>query len=394
MTKVRHRGRWTLADRDASVYQYLPVDVPPGAAGLTVTLQFDRGPAVLDLGLIDPERFRGWSGGERDRIAVARDTATPGYLPGELPAGEWSVLLGLHRIPPGGIEYEVSAETGPIALEPLPAPPPRPERPPLRNLPAAQGRRWLAGDLHAHTVYSDGSLTIGELACLARSRGLDFLAVTDHNSPSHHPHLPAAADHAGIILLPGQEVTTDTGHANCLGDVGWIDFREPADSWLVAAEARGGLMSINHPLAGDCRWRRPIGRRPALAEVWHSSWDRLAPMPLAWWAGWGAGTPIGGSDFHRFDGRLPGRPTTWVEAEDELVLQALEAGRVAISAEPTGPILLRHHGELLAIEAEGTQLHGPEGTRATIRGDLVSFSAAEGPWWLTTADGRTVALSA
>ena len=391
---TRHRGHWTPADRSEAIYRYLPFDVPSDAAGVSVALDYDRARGVIDLGLVDAMGFRGWSGGARSRVSVAREQATPGYRPGELPAGTWSVMLGLHRVPADGLDYDVTAEVGPVAQEP-PAPAlTRPERPPPREIPATGGRRWLAGDLHAHTVHSDGALTIDQLASLARTRGLDFLAVTDHNTTSHHPALAEASARLGIVLVPGQEVTTDEGHANCFGDTGWIDFRMPSDAWLTSAEAGGGLLSINHPLGGDCRWRRPMSRRPPLAEVWHSSWDRAAPLPLAWWAGWGAGHAIGGSDFHRAgnDG-LPGQPTTWLEVEDEDVLGALAAGRIAISAEPTGALLIRRDGTLLALEADGAELNGPDGSRRRVTKDRESFSAEDGPWWLTGADGRCLALS-
>ena len=88
-------------------------------------------------------------------------------------------------------------------------------------------------------MHSDGALTVDELAALAAERGLDFLAVTDHNTVSHHPELPAVGRPHGITLVPGQEVTTDRGHANALRRIGWIDFRRPADDWLGAAERRG-----------------------------------------------------------------------------------------------------------------------------------------------------------
>lgn len=392
---TRHRGRWTPDDRAEAIYRYLPFDVPPDAAGLAITLECDQDLGVLDMGLFDPVRFRGWSGSERTRVSVAPDAATPGYLPGDLPVGTWSVLLSLHRVPADGLPFDVAVEVGPVAHEASPPPLPRPERPPRREVPAADGRRWLAGDLHAHSVHSDGDLSVDELASLARSRGLDFLAVTDHNTTSHHPSLAAESDRIGIILVPGQEVTTDEGHANCFGDTGWIDFRMPADAWLSGAEASGGLLSINHPLAGDCRWRKPTSQRPPLAEVWHSSWDRGAPLPLAWWAGWGGGRAIGGSDFHRLgDDGLPGQPTTWLEAEDEDVLGALAAGRIAISADPSGPLLVRHDGELLALDATGATLHGADGSRRSVPKDRESFSVDAGPWWLAGADGRCLSLSA
>ena len=67
-------------------------------------------------------------------------------------------------------------------------------------------------------MHSDGVLTVAELAALAAERGLDFIAVTDHNTVSHHAELAAAGRRYGITLLPGQEVTTDGGHAGALGD--------------------------------------------------------------------------------------------------------------------------------------------------------------------------------
>src|SRR5258705_377644 len=83
-------------------------------------------------------------------------------------------------------------------------------------------------------------LSLDELAALAAGNGLDYLAVTDHNTVSHHRFLPAASARYGIELLPGQEVTTSDGHANAFGDIGWIDFREPADSWVSEVARRGG----------------------------------------------------------------------------------------------------------------------------------------------------------
>ena len=156
------------------------------------------------------------------------------------------------------------------ASEPPRPNPPVPAKPRPRGLPAGAGLRWVAVDLHAHTLHSDGALTVAELAAEAVAAGLDALAVTDHNTVSHHAELAEVGRRYGIALIPGQEVTTEFGHANAFGDIGWVDFREPAANWVKTVRERGGLLSINHPLGGDCAWRHPLPEHPPLAEVWHS----------------------------------------------------------------------------------------------------------------------------
>ncbi|HET8642017.1 MAG TPA: CehA/McbA family metallohydrolase [Pseudonocardiaceae bacterium] len=407
MTEIVHSGRWTRDDRAAGMWPRLPFDVPAGRSGISVSLAYDdSGGAVVDLGCEGAAGWRGWSGGARRSFSIGAREATPGYLPGPLEPGEWYVVLGLHRIPPGGVGYEVRVSVGvtvkePRAVEPVPA-----ERPPRRDLPALPGTRWLACDFHSHTVHSDGTLTVPQLAVRAAARGLDVLAVTDHNTISHHAELAEASARYGVLLLPGQEVTTDTGHANAFGPIGWVDFREPASSWLAAVSRAGGLLSINHPLAADCGWLRPLHPRPPLAEVWHCTW--LEPTwngPLAWWRAAGLDTiPIGGSDFH-----VPGqhaelgRPVTWVAVPDggpspvDAVLDALRAGRTAVSADvadPGCPVLLRLGDELVAVDAEGALLMAPDGTRLPIRSARENVPAASGGHLLLSPDGAVLALSA
>jgi PHP domain len=400
--KIVHTGIWTRDDRAADPWPRLPFEVPPGSPGVTVELDVRDPDAVIDLGCAGADGWRGWSGGARTRYTITPTEATPGYLPGELETGAWHVVLGLHRVPPGGVDYTVTVTSG-GAVEPSSPWPPAPDRPPRRELPAPPGQRWVAADLHAHTVHSDGELTIAELAALAVSAGLDALAVTDHNTVSHHAHLAEIGRHYGVALIPGQEVTTDLGHANAFGDIGWVDFREPATSWVRTVAERGGLLSINHPLAADCAWRHPLEERPPLAEVWHSTWQ--APTwggPVAWWQAWGsATTPVGGSDLHHADrGVVLGSPTTWVavdraaETPEELVtavLDGLRAGRTAVSRDLHGPVLLPLEGELVALGAAGALVLG-DGERRPVRSESDTLSA--GGQVLCGHDGSVLALAA
>ena len=406
----------------ASPLHYLPVEVAPGTAALRVTLSYPRDcGAVLDLGCFGPAGFRGWSGGARSSFVISATGSTPGYLPGEVAAGLWQLAIGLYRVPAEGVGYEVTAETigsaeaagwlaGALADDGVvlaglagssgpPAVPVPLDRPGRRELPAAPGRRWLAGDLHAHTVHSDGAMTVPELAAHAVSRGLDFVAVTDHNTVSHHRELGPASAGYGVTLVPGQEVTTPRGHAGVLGDTGWIDFRTSADAWLDAAERGGGLMSVNHPFAGDVSWLHPMTRRPPLLEVWHWSWlDPTWTTPLSWWQAWDpSAIPVGGSDWHRAGSDSPlGTPTTWVECDDagvEGVLCGLRAGRVAISASRNGPVLLRHDGGFVAVGADGLLVADPEGPYRRVVGDVARLPGRPGYHRLLTPSGATVALT-
>lgn len=404
--EIIHEGRWTRDDRAGIPWPRLPFEVPPNCPAIEVELAVGHPDAVVDLGCEGAAGWRGWSGGARTRYAITPAAATPGYLPGEPEPGLWHVVVGLHRLPESGVDYTVTVRTGgrPEVEPTRPAPDP-PARPAPRALPAAAGTRWVAADLHAHTLHSDGELTVPELAARAVAAGLAALAVTDHNTTSHHAELAEVGRRYGIALIPGQEVTTEHGHANAFGDIGWVDFREPAPRWVETVAARGGLLSVNHPLAADCAWRHPLPVRPPLAEVWHSSW--LAPTwggPLAWWEAWGTDvTPIGGSDWHAPDGGTTlGRPTTWVAVDaaahgpDELgpaVLAGLAAGRTAVSAGRDGPVLLPVDGELVALGAAGALVLGG-GRRLAVRSDRDALPAGPGGQVLCGHGGEVLGLAA
>jgi len=51
-------------------------------------------------------------------------------------------------------------------------------------------------------------MTPANICGMAHIKGLDAIAVTDHNSARNLPYVKEAADYYGLILLPGIEVTT------------------------------------------------------------------------------------------------------------------------------------------------------------------------------------------
>lgn len=232
-------------------------------AGLLVVVEAPSSWRV-DVGLFDPSGFRGWSGSARRVVRVAGADTTPGYLPGEILPGTWRVRLAPHAIPAEGgrVELSVWADMragGATAQGPSPAVGHRLASPatgvPRPDLPAVDGRRYLRGDLHLHTVHSDGVLSVAELAAWAAARGLDFAAVADHNTVSHHAEVARLSGVGGVALLPAEEVTTDNGHAVVLGVPEWVDPGAGPQAWWAAAERWKGAMVLAHPMDGQLGWR-------------------------------------------------------------------------------------------------------------------------------------------
>lgn len=66
-------------------------------------------------------------------------------------------------------------------------------------------------DLHIHSCLSpcaDDDMTPANICGMAHLKGLQAIAVTDHNSARNLPYVKEAADYYHLILLPGLEITT------------------------------------------------------------------------------------------------------------------------------------------------------------------------------------------
>lgn len=102
-------------------------------------------------------------------------------------------------------------------------------------------------DLHVHTRYSlDSSITVKDLVIYSRLRGLDGVAVTDHDSFCRSRELRVIKD---LLIIPGAEVTTDQGHVlaintNTIVRSG-LSFAETVDEIHDA----DGLAILAHPTA-------------------------------------------------------------------------------------------------------------------------------------------------
>ena len=66
-------------------------------------------------------------------------------------------------------------------------------------------------DLHSHTTASDGSLSPSDLIARAVEKGVDVLAVTDHDGTEGLREATQAADAQGLTLIPGVEISVTWG---------------------------------------------------------------------------------------------------------------------------------------------------------------------------------------
>ncbi len=100
-------------------------------------------------------------------------------------------------------------------------------------------------DLHVHTWYSDSIGTIDEIIENAQKKGLDGLAITDHNTIDGVKEAITKAKN--LVIIPGQEVNTKQGEILALG----IGKRIPRDLQIFKAIDRihrqGGIAVIPHP---------------------------------------------------------------------------------------------------------------------------------------------------
>ena len=62
-------------------------------------------------------------------------------------------------------------------------------------------------DLHNHTIASDGEYTTTELVQKAQELGLRAVGVTDHDTLGGLDEALAAGEDAGIMVIPGVEVS-------------------------------------------------------------------------------------------------------------------------------------------------------------------------------------------
>lgn len=426
--------RGELSGADQHTYREVPFDVPPGTSRITVDVDYTgrEDKTVMDLGLLGPgpfeaqDGFRGWSGGSKHRFTVSATDATASFLPGAIQPGRWRLLFGIPNIRAASHATYTAKVWFSHEDEGF-----GPEH--GLTAPLATEERWYRGDLHMHSAHSDGGcLNLSRTAKVpcplfftvasAAKRGLDFIALSDHNTMSQVSELRELQPYFDtMLLIPAREITTFEGHANLFGVSRTVDFRvgsKAVPDWnaLLADVARAhGVISINHPNRPNdetcmgCGFtpKSPVDMRgfQAIEAVNGTDTERPETGIPFWEKQLNAGlriTAIGGSDSHigtddprdAFAGTI-GTPTTVVHAKElsmEGILDGIRAGHVFVDIEGTRDRSLDVvAGSGGARAGMGDAIRVPSGTAMHV---TVHTAAVQGQRVAVVVDGRPLDAAA
>src|SRR3954451_14006909 len=106
--------------------------------------------------------------------------------------------------------------------------------------------------VHVHSVHSDGTGTIAEIAAAAAATGAGAVVITDHDRMGGAAHAGWHADgHAPVLVVVGVEVTPRHGsHLLALGvDAPPVHSARPMARVLDEVHTAGGVGFAAHPFS-------------------------------------------------------------------------------------------------------------------------------------------------
>jgi hypothetical protein len=138
----------------------------------------------------------------------------------------------------------------------LTLPPPSTALPPgIRGAPR-EARTVVPGAYHVHTIRSDGTGTVDEVAAAAARAGLKFVIFTDHGDGVRRPDPPTYR--AGVLCIDGVEISTTEGHYAVLG-MGQAPYPLGGEARDVVEDVArlGGFGIAAHPTSpkAELQWR-------------------------------------------------------------------------------------------------------------------------------------------
>jgi hypothetical protein len=347
----------TLNYKNAKQHFPFAFTMPEGATRLDIQFRYtpmqsagQPVPNDLSLTVCDPVMVRGARHSNPDRdLFITPSQATPGYVPGPLQPGTWIIWIDAHRIMP----LDIITFAFDIAISDAPAAEISP-REWVKAPVAARGPGWFRGDLHGHTIHSDGAWDVPDFVQYGRDFKLDFVTLTDHNTISPLSQLDSLAGD-DLLTMGGMELTSYFGHALALGTRTWQEWRvglkgrsmPELAAQVMAAGAQYVIahpMSVGDPYCTGCDWGYPdmMPGNARRVEVWNGPWagDSNNESALRLWYSWlNQGyrmVATGGTDIHGpITDHTHGFNHVFADALTEsAILEGISRGHSYISAGP------------------------------------------------------------
>jgi hypothetical protein len=191
-------------------------------------------------------------------------------------------------------------------------------------------------DLHVHSTASkDGCSTLAEIIGVAKSKGLDGAAITDHDIPMNRKIASEVTEETGFLTIPGIEITTDSGHLLVLDArrsfPKGIPFMEAVEGALID----GSAVIIPHPTDPMSHGIGTVltekaARHGILLETMNASTMRRYNSSAASLADRLSLPKTGGSDAHF--AKAVGDAYTSIDAEDRSLPSVLKAIREGMTS--------------------------------------------------------------
>jgi hypothetical protein len=346
-----------LTKNDSKTYHPYSFEVPEGTTNIHLDFQFTPLRATgrihnnqINVSINGPDGVRGqWN--FLQNCDINGIASSPGMGTWPIQPGTWTAFVEAHRIlSPDTVAYELTVTLSNELLALTPSP-----YTDVRKVASTQPG-WYRGDLHGHTIHSDGRWDVPEFTRYMRDCGLDFVSLSDHNTVTGlAQHRNQTED--GFLALGGMELSTLNGHMLALGGNDFYEWRlniKPGmDITAIMQQVidRGELLIIAHPMTPDepfcsgCHWLYDDAR-PGVAlgvEIWNGTWDDYNDDSLQQFYAWlNLGHRLfatSGSDIHGPYPRYPERHdafnVVYAEALSEAaILDAVRRGHSYVSAGP------------------------------------------------------------
>ena len=196
----------------------------------------------------------------------------------------------------------------------------------------------LRFELHVHSNYSkDGMSTVEDILRAAAAKGLDGVAITDHDTTAGGKYALSVVGRVapGLIVIPGEEVSTREGHLIVLGITSDIPKGMPVEDTIKEARKLGGLVIVPHPYNRP-RHGMAIPDGADAAEVYNSRYIFGLHNRIALRRARARHLPeVAGSDAHQAS--LVGTAITLIQSEknSRAVLDAIRQGKTSMDVRKT-----------------------------------------------------------